>query len=110
MVQNRQPPDYRGKVVVKPWGYEFLMFENEYVAIWFLVIRKDHATSMHCHPLKKTSLTLLTGKALCNTFRHWNFLSTADSLTIEAGVFHSTKAISPGGIALMELETSAAQG
>jgi len=103
--QQNQPEHYKEKVVVKPWGYEFLIFENEYVAVWFLFIKKDHSTSMHCHPSKKTSLTLLSGKALCNTFRHRNFLSAGDSLIIDAAVFHSTKALALNGISLIEAET-----
>ncbi len=100
-----QPATYRDRVVVKPWGYEFLIFENQEVAVWFLRVKKDHATSMHCHPGKRTSLTLLFGKALCNTFRHRNFLCAGESLNIEAGVFHSTKAISLDGLFVIEAET-----
>jgi mannose-6-phosphate isomerase-like protein (cupin superfamily) len=100
-----QPDNYKDKVVVKPWGHEFLTFENEWVAIWFLHIKKDHSTSMHCHPSKKTSLILLSGKGLCNTFRHRNFLSSGDALIIEAAAFHSTKALSLDGISLIEVET-----
>lgn len=100
-----QPATYRDRVVVKPWGYEFLIFENPEVAVWFLRVKKDHATSMHCHPAKRTSLTLLSGKALCNTFRHRNFLCAGDSLNIEAGVFHSTKALSLDGLFVIETET-----
>jgi mannose-6-phosphate isomerase-like protein (cupin superfamily) len=102
---ENQPDNYKDKVVVKPWGYEFLTFENEWVAIWFLHIKKDHSTSMHCHPSKKTSLILLSGKGLCNTFRHRNFLSSGDALIIEAAAFHSTKALSLDGISLIEVET-----
>ena len=102
---QEQPAHYKDKVVVKPWGCEFLVFENECVAVWFLRIGKDHATSMHCHPSKQTSLNLLSGKALCNTFRHRNFLSAGDSLILDAGVFHSTKAMSLDGIFLIEVET-----
>ena len=103
--QNKQPNDYKGKVVIKPWGYEFLIFENDSVAIWFLHIKKDHSTSMHCHPSKKTALTLLSGKAFCNTFHHRNFLSTGDSLIIDAAVFHATRSLSLDGISLIEVET-----
>ena len=105
ITQNKQPVNYRDKVVVKPWGHEFLLFENSSVAIWFLHIKKDHATSMHCHPLKKTSLTLIAGDGLCNTFRHRNFLCSGDSLIIDPAVFHSTKALSLDGISLVEVET-----
>ena len=107
--QAEQPDNYRDRVVLKPWGHEFLLFENELVGIWFLRVTKDHATSMHCHPRKQTSLTLLSGSALCNTFRHRNFLSAGDSLLIEPGVFHSTKALSLDGIHLIEIETPPAK-
>ena len=103
--EQEQPDSYENRVVIKPWGYEFLVFENEWVAIWFLYIKKDHSTSMHCHPNKKTSLTVLSGKALCNTFRHRNFMSAGDSLIINEAVFHSTKALSLDGIGLIEVET-----
>lgn len=107
--QAEQPESYCDRVVLKPWGHEFLLFENDLVGIWFLRVTKDHATSMHCHPQKQTSLTLLSGKALCNTFRQRNFLSAGDSLLIDPGVFHSTKAISLDGINLIEIETPPAK-
>ena len=31
--------DYRNVVVNKPWGYEYLWYQNETVAIWFLFIK-----------------------------------------------------------------------
>lgn len=100
-----QPPSYENKVVVKPWGYEFLVFQNQHVAVWRLRLEKGHATSMHCHPKKKTSLIVLNGQALCNTFFNRNYLSGVDGVIIEAGVFHSTQAISPGGCDIIEVET-----
>ncbi len=100
-----QPENYKDKVVIKPWGYEFLIFENEHVAVWFLYIKKDHSTSMHCHPSKRTSLIMLSGQALCNTFRHRYFLSGGEPLIIEAAVFHCTKALSLDGIYVIEIET-----
>ncbi len=102
--QQNQPANYKNKVVIKPWGHEFLIFENENVAIWLLYIKKDHSTSMHSHPMKRTSLVLLSGNALCNTFRYRNFLSAGEAVIIEAAVFHGTKALSLEGIHLLEIE------
>ena len=48
----------------KPWGYEYLAYENQKVALWLLYIKPNHQTSMHCHPLKTTGLTLLDGEAV----------------------------------------------
>lgn len=103
--EGDQPKDYRNKVVMKPWGYEFLIFENESVAIWYLRINKGHSTSMHCHPLKKTCLINLSGEALCNTFERRNYLKNMEAIVIENSVFHSTKALSTQGIELLEIET-----
>ena len=102
---NNQPDNYKNRVVLKPWGYEYLIFENEYVAVWFLHIKHGHSTSMHCHPQKKTSLILLSGKAICNTFGHRNYLESIDAVVLEKAVFHSTKALSSGGIDVVEVET-----
>lgn len=44
---------YHNAIVKKPWGYEYLAFENEFVAIWILHIVPKRKTSMHCHPRKK---------------------------------------------------------
>lgn len=104
-VMYKQPESYKEKVVLKPWGYEFLMFENDCVAVWFLHIKKGHSTSMHCHPRKKTSLILLNGSAMSNTFRNRRYLKSGDALIMERGVFHSTKALSNDGICLVEIET-----
>ena len=55
--------NYNTNIVKKPWGYEYLAYENDDVALWFLYIKKDHATSLHCHPNKTTGLILLDGEA-----------------------------------------------
>ena len=60
---------------------------------------------MHCHPRKKTSLILLNGRAMSNTFRNRRFIKAGDALIMEKGVFHSTKALSGEGICILEIET-----
>ncbi len=44
--------------------YEYLVFQNESVAVWLLHIKGGAATSLHCHPKKKTGIILLSGEAL----------------------------------------------
>lgn len=102
---NVQPNTYKDRVVVKPWGYEFLVFENNVVAVWLLYIKKGYSTSMHCHQQKKTSLILLSGNAMSNTFLQRRYLRGGDALIIEKGVFHSTKTLSDDGVFLLEIET-----
>jgi rfaE bifunctional protein nucleotidyltransferase chain/domain len=59
--ERRQAVHYHNKVCTKPWGYEYLVYQNKKVAIWFLCIHKGHATSLHCHFKKDTLLTTLHG-------------------------------------------------
>lgn len=102
--EERDIFDYKNIVVKKPWGYEYLMFENDFVAIWILHLKKDHATSIHCHPRKKTSLVVLSGNVLSSTLSEWFDLKVLDGLIFENGVFHTSKALS-NDVFIMEVET-----
>lgn len=97
--------DYKGIVVNKPWGYEYLMYENKYVAIWILYLKYNEATSMHCHPNKKTSYIVLSGTVVCLTLEGWTERKAGEGLLIDEGVFHSTKVISESGAIVMEMES-----
>lgn len=55
--------DYKNTVCVKPWGHEFLVFQNKKIGIWFLKIVKGHKTSLHCHFNKDTIIIVLKGSA-----------------------------------------------
>lgn len=116
--QSNTDFDYSNVIVKKPWGYEYLIFENDFVAIWLLHIVRKRKTSMHCHPNKKTGLVLLSGNA---TFYHVGGkkeLNPLDGAVIEKGVFHSTEAFNPlpidpvseNGIWVMEIETPPQKG
>ena len=52
---------YQDLVVEKPWGFEYLAYENEDVALWALHITYENETSLHCHPNKDTGLIVLDG-------------------------------------------------
>ncbi|MDO8610261.1 MAG: hypothetical protein Q7R95_06960, partial [bacterium] len=103
-VGPRDTFDYKNLIVKKPWGYEYLLFENKFVAIWILHINKNEATSIHCHPGKKTSLVLLSGKVVVSTLSDWYELSDLDGVILENGVFHSTKSMSED-VFVMEIES-----
>lgn len=103
--KENENQNFKNCVVIKPWGHEYLLYENESVAVWLLKINANHSTSMHCHPLKKTSLVLLSGEALCYTFQGRNHLKPFTGLIMEKTVFHSTKALTPDGIELIEVES-----
>ena len=102
--EARDTFDYKNIVVKKPWGYEYLMFENDFVAIWVLHLKKNQTTSMHCHPRKKTSLVVLSGKVQSSTLTEWFDLNIIDGLILEGGVFHTSKALT-NDVFIMEIET-----
>lgn len=97
--------DYSKTLIKKPWGHEYLVFKNENVAVWALHIKKGFQTSLHCHPQKETSIVVLSGEALCKTLGEEHKLTYGKGLFLDRGVFHSTKALSPEGILVMETET-----
>lgn len=95
---------YTDVVVRKPWGFEYLVFESEEMALWLLHIQANKSTSLHCHPKKTTGFLLLSGRARVDF--------VADSKVIEApakemfrrGLFHRTTAISDDGVWILEAE------
>ena len=97
--------NYNTNVVKKPWGYEYLAYENEQAAVWFLYIKYNHATSLHCHPNKTTGLILLDGQAETSFLNSTNPLNPTAKIMIRKGLFHSTKATDERGAWIFEIET-----
>lgn len=96
---------YSNNIVKKPWGYEYLVFENHQVALWALFIAENQQTSMHCHPNKTTGLTVLDGECEVSFFSNSFNVNELDKIMIRKGLFHSTKSISKNGSVIFEIET-----
>jgi rfaE bifunctional protein nucleotidyltransferase chain/domain len=87
--------DYKNKVCVKPWGYEFLVFQNTKLAIWYLNMKKGHSTSLHCHFKKDTLLIILSGCAKIGLVDNKCIaLSTLEKIFIPKYKFHSISSFS----------------
>ena len=97
--------EYENGIVSKPWGYEYLMYQSDKIGVWFLYIAAGRQTSLHCHPAKKTGYILLSGEAEVSFLNDATRLKAISKLMIREGLFHSTKAISPGGIHVIEVES-----
>jgi hypothetical protein len=95
---------HNNNIVKKPWGYEYLAYENNEVGLWFLNIKKNQSTSMHCHPTKTTGLVLLDGIAEVSFLSDKRILQGLDKVMIRRGLFHQTKALSEE-VLLLEIET-----
>jgi len=91
--------------VSKPWGYEYLCYENEHVGLWFLFIENGQQTSLHCHPKKTTGLILLDGEVEISFLADKRTMKSVDKLMIRRGLFHSTKSLSDEGSFIFEIET-----
>ncbi len=104
-LKTNKRTSYKKVVVNKPWGYEYLMYENDKVAVWVLYLKKGYNTSMHCHPKKKTSLIALSGQVLVSFLNEKCELNNLDAVMIDRGVFHSSETISSDGAMIMEIET-----
>jgi mannose-6-phosphate isomerase-like protein (cupin superfamily) len=96
---------YREVIVKKPWGHEYLCYQNETLAIWFLFIRSGEKTSLHCHPNKNTGFVVLNGEVELSFLRNSISLRGLEKIHIFRGRFHSTQALSESGAFLLEIET-----
>lgn len=97
--------DFRTVLVNKPWGYEYLIYESDEVAVWLLKILHGRSTSLHCHPLKTTGLVILSGEAELGFISDSKKIYAPDKQMIRRGLFHSTRATSKNGVVLLEIET-----
>lgn len=96
--------DYKNKVCIKPWGHEFLVFNNKSVAIWHLVMNKGHSTSLHTHFKKDTFLMVISGCAKIGLIDNKSIvLNTMESVLIPRYKFHSISSFSDQ-MTLLEME------
>jgi mannose-6-phosphate isomerase-like protein (cupin superfamily) len=97
--------NYDTIIVKKPWGHEYLVYKNDQIAIWFLYIKNNFSTSLHCHPKKTTGLVLLDGKVEISFFNDTYKLNPGHKMMIRKGLFHSTKSTCESGSFVFEVET-----
>jgi hypothetical protein len=95
---------HKSVIVQKPWGYEYLAYENENVALWVLHIKKGHSTSMHCHPNKTTGLIVVSGSVEMKFIADSKRLEAPAKQMIRRGLFHQTCAVTDDVI-VFEIET-----
>lgn len=97
--------DFTKVIVKKPWGHEYVIYDDGNASIWVMHLHKGGSTSMHCHIYKKTALVVLKGKAITTTLNDGFMLKEGDGLVLEKKVFHATQAASEEETIVLELET-----
>lgn len=82
-----QPATYDGFVVLKPWGYEFQVFDNGKCSIWLACLRPGAQVSMHCHQRKQAQFLPLSPGLVLTTLHET--ISMVQAVGVDPGVFHS---------------------
>jgi len=98
--------DYLNRLIRKPWGSEFRVYEDDLADVWCLHIRAGYRTSLHCHLRKRTALLCLDGRgtlSTCSGVQH--ALHPGVVLQIEPGAYHRTTADARTALRLVEVET-----
>jgi mannose-6-phosphate isomerase-like protein (cupin superfamily) len=96
---------YLDRLISKPWGSEFRVYEDAFTEVWWLHITPQHRTSLHCHPNKLTALLCLEGKGTLTTCTGLHYaLEPGVVLQIERGAYHRS-ASSDTALTLVEVET-----
>jgi len=86
--------DYTNKICKKPWGEEFLMYESNKIAIWVLKIKKNMATSVHCHFKKDSLMIALDGCIKLNFYNRDSILMNLfDTVYIQKKAFHGIESL-----------------
>lgn len=101
--ENSKKIDYHNKVNEKPWGKEYLAYQNAKIGIWILHVNRDQETSLHCHFKKDTVLMPLFGCFKINLFNSFRILNLFDCLYIPQNTFHGLHSYTDNGI-IMEIE------
>lgn len=88
--------DFSSTAVVKPWGYEYMVFESsdKSICAWVLHMKNNGVgTSLHCHRFKETRLAVLEGELILSTTDQEIKLSSGQEVIIDRAVFHSLTAV-----------------
>jgi rfaE bifunctional protein nucleotidyltransferase chain/domain len=101
--ENSNKIDYLNKINDKPWGKEYLAYQNKEIGIWILHVNKDQETSLHCHFKKDTILISISGCFKINLYNKFVILNLFDSIYVPRNTFHGIHSYSDNSI-LMEIE------
>jgi rfaE bifunctional protein nucleotidyltransferase chain/domain len=105
-IKNEKHPffDYKNSVCNKLWGYEFLIYQNKKIGLWYLRINEGHKTSLHCHFNKDTIIIVIKGTVKIELINNKTvILNAMDTLFLPHYSFHSLGTFSPESY-ILEIE------
>jgi rfaE bifunctional protein nucleotidyltransferase chain/domain len=95
--------NYDDGVCIKPWGYEFLIYQSKKIGIWYLNIKTNHSTSLHCHFNKDTIIIVLKGTVKINLMDESIILNEMENIFLPHYNFHGISSFSPESF-IIEIE------
>lgn len=98
---------YLDHVFDKPWGKEYLVYQNNMIGVWILHVNEGAETSVHCHFKKDTVLIGLQGACRINRMENDRFhiIHALDTLYIPRECFHGIHAYTDSVIMEIEIYT-----
>jgi mannose-6-phosphate isomerase-like protein (cupin superfamily) len=85
----REDLGYLDRLIHKPWGSEFRVYEDDVREAWCLHLGPHRRTSLHCHPNKRTALICLQGSGTLSTRTGMHYaLEPGVVMQIEPGAYH----------------------
>jgi len=99
------PKDYRDCIVLKPWGWEYELFDDKKHAVWMLNLTANRATSLHCHQHKSACLIPLTGEITLITLGGHILIRPSESVTLLPRTFHCLWSNGTSDVKVIEIET-----
>jgi mannose-6-phosphate isomerase-like protein (cupin superfamily) len=100
----RENLGYLDRLIQKPWGSEFRVYEDDVREAWCLHLEPHRRTSLHCHPNKLTALICLQGSGTLSTCTGMHYaLEPGVVVQIEPGAYHRSTS-SATGLRLVEVE------
>lgn len=102
-----QTATYLDCVFDKPWGKEYLAYQNNMIGIWILHVNEGAETSVHCHFKKDTVLIGLKGACRIDRMESGSFhiVHALDSLYVPHECFHGIHAYTDSIIMEIEVYT-----
>ena len=101
--ENSKKQNYINKIFKKPWGQEYLVYQNDNIGIWILHINKYEKTSVHCHFRKASILIPLHGCFKIETYKSFEILHELNVLYFPINTFHGIMSYIDDGV-IMEIE------
>uniref|UniRef100_A0A6C0DL49 Cytidyltransferase-like domain-containing protein n=1 Tax=viral metagenome TaxID=1070528 RepID=A0A6C0DL49_9ZZZZ len=98
--ENSKKKDYLNKLYEKPWGHEYLTYQNDNIGIWILHFNKNCKTSVHCHFKKDTLLIVLNGTFRIDKYNGYTILNENEIIYFPASSFHGIMSYIENGIVL----------